>query len=96
VKEFVVTDLSNPGLIELVLGKTQLPADIEKVYMHDFCCTHGDSMISMELKNESGQPLTGFGMDTFHVGLKPALRTRELVNVGLLARSRNMAPQRPN
>lgn len=84
IKEFVVTDIDKPGLIELVLDKSELPKDIDKIYIHDFCCTNGTSMAAMEFKDASNQVLTGFGENTVHVGFEPKLSPRELINVGLI------------
>jgi hypothetical protein len=83
-QEFVVTDIHNPGVIELVLDMAQLPNGIDNMYIHEFCCTRGDSMKPVAYKNALGQPLTGFGQNTVYVALKPELFVRELVSVGLL------------
>lgn len=82
--EFVVTDLSNPGLIELSLDMTQMPPGVDSMYIHDFCCTRGNSMIAETFMNEQNGPLTQFGVNTTQVGLRPSLLPKELVSVGLL------------
>ncbi len=82
--EFVVTDLSNPGLIELSLDMTQMPPNVESMYIHDFCCTRGNSMSAEIFMNEQNRPVTHFGVNTTQVGLKPSLLPKELVSVGLL------------
>lgn len=84
VKEFVVTDLANPDLIALELDLTQLPTNVVKMYIHDFCCSRGNSMEPSVYKNAQGLPTSSFGVNTVHVGLRPSLLPRELVSVGLL------------
>lgn len=84
IMEFVVTDLSNPGLIELSLDMTQMPPGVDSMYIHDFCCTRGTSMTAETFMSEQNGALTGFGVSTTQVGLKPSLMPKELVSVGLL------------
>lgn len=82
--EFVVTDLSDQGLIELSLDMTQMPPGVDSMYIHNFCCTRGNSMTVDTIMNEQSRPLTQFGADATQVFLKPSLLPKELVSVGLL------------
>ncbi len=82
--EFVVTDLSKPGLIELSLDMAQMPPNVVSMYIHDFCCSRGNSMTAKAYKDQLGRPLQNFGIQTTQVLLEPALLRRELVSVGLL------------
>lgn len=82
--EFVVTDLMNPGLIELQLDTANLPQGVAEMYIHDYCCTRGDSMEPAAFRDARGQEVQGFGPRTVYVALRPKLRSKELVDVGLL------------
>lgn len=82
--EFIVTDRTNPDLIVLELDMDQRPESLAGMYIHDFCCTRGNSMKAEEFWNGQGKQEQGFGQNTIRVGFKPQLISRELVSVGLL------------